>query len=253
MFDPTDLIMPTPLHLLAALAAMVLFAFRRGRKGGLHAWRWPLLLVFAWCWLATTPVFVHFLAGALEARYPSLAKAEVPANPVIVVLASGEPWEPSMPEGGQLDLASLRRTLTGVGIWQHAGGELWFSGTAGDRETVTVADRMAALAVAAGVDPAAVHVERQSTNTFENLHNTLGLVGETERPVLLVTSAAHMPRAMAVAGKLRPGVRAVPADFRAHPDLSFRAWWPSTGTLPMLGYALHEWAGLVYYRMRDWS
>src|SRR3546814_6900436 len=49
-----------------------------------------------------------------------------------------------------------------------------------------------------GIDPARVRFEAQSRNTAENARLTAALVGQGDgRPWLLVTSAWHMPRAVA--------------------------------------------------------
>src|SRR3546814_19229668 len=69
-----------------------------------------------------------------------------------------------------------------------------------------------------GIDPARVRFEAQSRNTAENARLTAALVGQGDgRPWLLVTSAWHMPRAVASFRAAGLEVRAYPVDFRTGP------------------------------------
>jgi uncharacterized SAM-binding protein YcdF (DUF218 family) len=97
-----------------------------------------------------------------------------------------------------------------------------------------------------GLDLSLVHFEAQSRNTAENARNTVELIGESERPWLLITSAWHMPRAV---GSFRAGslpVLAYPVDYRTEPA---GLVWPRdiSSSLGMAGIALHEWLGLAAY------
>ena len=97
-----------------------------------------------------------------------------------------------------------------------------------------------------GVDLTRVRFEAQSRNTAENARRTAELLGPDARPWLLITSAAHMPRAVASfrAGGLE--VLPYPVDYRTEPDTL--AWPRSfTDSLSDAGVALHEWLGLLAY------
>jgi uncharacterized SAM-binding protein YcdF (DUF218 family) len=68
---------------------------------------------------------------------------------------------------------------------------------------------------------------------------------------LLVTSAAHMPRAMAcfTAADLQP--IPYPVDFRGRSDVWHPIFMPGgVDNLATFDFASHEWVGLVYYRLR---
>ncbi len=68
--------------------------------------------------------------------------------------------------------------------------------------------------------------------------------------MLLVTSALHMPRAVAVAHKLGLEVLPYPCDFRAEAPGKWQLWVPSNEGAAALEGALHEVLGLWAYR---WS
>ena len=97
-----------------------------------------------------------------------------------------------------------------------------------------------------GVDLARVRFEARSRNTAENARNTAELLGKAERPYLLITSAAHMPRAV---GSFRAGgisVLPYPVDYRTEP--AHLVWPRSFGeSLGDAAVALREWLGLVAY------
>lgn len=248
--NPVELLMPTPLHLLAILIVLTVLAFRAPKQ---RRARHALLAITAWCWVASTPALAHRLAVQLETSVPAVAADSLPLhNPVIIVLASGNAWIPSLPDSLQLDLQSFRRTQAAVEVWRGTGGTLLFTGTVGGHEVPAVAQRMALLARSNGVPVENIMVETASRSTYENLRNSLALI-DNRRDVIVVTSAMHMPRAMAVMHAL--GRKAVPvkADFRGKPDLGWRAWLPNSGALPLLRLVLHERIALLYYRLRGWA
>jgi len=98
-----------------------------------------------------------------------------------------------------------------------------------------------------GVDPASVRFEAESRNTAENARLTAALVGQDEaRPWLLITSAWHMPRAVASFRAEGLRVLAYPVDYRTEPG---HLVWPRgiDDSLDRAGMALHEWLGLLAY------
>jgi len=102
-----------------------------------------------------------------------------------------------------------------------------------------------------GVDPRRLLIEQQSADTCDNASNTWALVRpQPDENWVVVTSAMHMPRAIAcfrAAGWAR--IIPQPDDYEAFPS------WDNLGTvrmvsrLTLLDLAAHEWLGLVYYRL----
>jgi len=97
-----------------------------------------------------------------------------------------------------------------------------------------------------GLDMSGVRFEAQSRNTAENAERTAEMVGAAERPWLLITSAVHMPRAVA---SFRAGglpVLAYPVDYLTS---SGALTWPRgiSSSLDLAGTALREWLGLLVY------
>ena len=74
------------------------------------------------------------------------------------------------------------------------------------------------------------------------------------RSGLLVTSATHMPRALASFKKIGLEVTPWGADFRGHcPPNSIFDFLPDAYGLDMTTTAIKEWLGLAVYRLRGWA
>lgn len=254
MTDVPDWLLPSPIYLVLLLVVLTLIAFRTRRKNGLRRFRWALLLAVAWSWIFATPVVANQLLFALEGRYmPDAGFTIAPDSTVLIaVLASGDAFDSSRDDEYQLDAASMHRSLAAVRLWKERGGRVAFFGSAWQTEGPSIAARMARLAHAMGVPFANIEVYPGSFDTHQNILALAGLPIQ-DKTVFLVTSAAHMPRAMSVAR--RYGLQPVPhpCDFRARSDLGAAAWLPSGKALGVFRYVLHERIGLVYYRLRGWS
>jgi len=106
-----------------------------------------------------------------------------------------------------------------------------------------------------GIPPERIVVEGRSRNTRENAVESERLIREKGwRKLLLVTSAAHMPRALGTfeAVGLKPDTLVV--DVRAHEFHPRLAWWqPRAANLSAGTDALRELFGRFVYRLRGWT
>jgi len=93
--------------------------------------------------------------------------------------------------------------------------------------------------------------ENASHNTWENALYSKRLVNpEPGQRWLLVTSASHMPRAVAVFRKVGFPVEPWPVDYRtAGPGDAWKPFEAPTEGLKRLEMAVHEWVGLIAYRL----
>ena len=108
--------------------------------------------------------------------------------------------------------------------------------------------RLAAKLVSWGVPPAQVVVEASSRNTRENAIECSRIAAAHGwRTLLVVTSAAHAPRALGCfrAVGLEPDL--LPVDFRAGDGRNL-GWLPRAVALQRSTAALRELAGRVVYR-----
>lgn len=105
------------------------------------------------------------------------------------------------PPGPALD----RRVDRAVGLWRDGHADALVLSGRGEAEVA------AARAAAAGVPPAALHVEPRATTTWENLVFARAWVGDA--PVWLVSDAWHLPRSTVLAR--RAGLDARPVGVEA--------------------------------------
>lgn len=95
--------------------------------------------------------------------------------------------------------------------------------------------------------------EERSRNTFENAVCSKRILdGEDIGHIFLVTHASHMPRALYIFDKVGFGVTPAPTGYLG--DVFSKAttlekWLPTASALGISRTALHEWLGLLYYRI----
>ncbi len=188
--------------------------------------------------VAYTP-FVNLLAAPLQrdgARSEPLERADV-----IVVLSGGRYLD------GSLNEASLRRTVTGVRLYrQGLAPALLFSG--GPCCGQSASALMARLAMELGVPSSAILLEERSWRTYESAAYTAALLrNHGLGSAILVTSPLHLPRArlaFEAVGVPVCGVRASEKNLLLVSGAGER--------ISILQDAIHEYAGLVFYRLRGW-
>lgn len=102
-----------------------------------------------------------------------------------------------------------------------------------------------------GIPASRMIIEEKSRNTYENATLTHALLAPKRgERFLLVTSAAHMPRAMGVFRQAGFDVVAYPSDFRANiEEEPLHAFSSFPAGLKRLDEAAKEWIGLVAYRL----
>jgi uncharacterized SAM-binding protein YcdF (DUF218 family) len=100
-----------------------------------------------------------------------------------------------------------------------------------------------------GTDMTRVILEGASRTTRENARQVAVLLGERcQLPWLLVTSAWHMPRAMAEFEAVGCKVTAYPVDFRTGKATDWTEY-SLAHSLLRWQTALHEWLGLWAYKV----
>lgn len=240
------LVYPVSLTLLLAVFAGLCWIFRWRRLAGFSSVLAVLVL-----WVSATPVVAEYLYGALERQYPPVAIADSPRTDAILILggAVGQPLPPRLaPElNGAIDRVVHTARLYHAGkaprILIAAGNLPW--GTTLQPEAELVAD----LLVEWGVPRAVLLLDTQSRNTAENIINAQALMTQHHlRTALLVTSAGHLPRALALCQGV--GLNAIPSatDLRAVGERrgTVFQWLPDVAALELTTLAIKEWLGLQF-------
>jgi uncharacterized SAM-binding protein YcdF (DUF218 family) len=95
-------------------------------------------------------------------------------------------------------------------------------------------------------------VEADSATTAENAVFSARLLKPAGvQTVLLVTNAMHMPRARRAFERAGLQVLAAPTVFRAWGPLSASSFLPRADALESSYYAVYEWIGLAWYRLKE--
>ena len=208
-------------------------------------------------WCCSMPIVANTVLGKLEQQYPALALSDVPSSDCIVLLGGAlEPIRPPRIDVNLLDsvdriskTVSLYRAGKAGMVIVSGGNQPWMP------QLKSEAEETRTLLMDWGVPASAIVLEETSRNTHENAINTKVLLDKLEcQSPLLVTSAAHMSRAVATFTKLEVDVFPVSADVRAVSiiDSTIFDFIPSIFALGMTTNAMREWTGQLIYRLRGW-
>lgn len=107
---------------------------------------------------------------------------------------------------------------------------------------------MAQFLIDLGVPPSAIVSEEQSTNTRDNIRLVRALV--QDKPVALVTSAYHMPRALQLAARADLKIAAFPTDWSAPWQARpyWDNWMPTGNAQGASSRAIWEYLAIVFDR-----
>lgn len=193
------------------------------------------------------------LLRPLENRYPIPSAETVPRHTGVIVLGGATEDPGSFLAHGQVPLNDAAERMTVPVGWMrtYPNLELLFSGGEGRllKTGVTESELARAFYTEQGLDMRRIRLEDSSRNTRENARQVTALLGPRckEESWLLVTSAWHMPRAVAEFEAAGCRVTPYPVDFRTGTTTSWTEY-SLTGSLLRWQIALHEWLGLAVYR-----
>ena len=233
---------PSVLLLLCILAGLAIRRLRRLAAFGAVAYALILAL----------PV-EQLVLRPLEDRFP---RPPPPASVDGILVLGGAEDEVLTADRGipSLTAAAERMTEAVALARRFPSARLVFSGGSGRLipQQATESDAARLLFTALGVDPARVSYEAGSRNTWENAVLTQREIRPATGQVwLLVTSAAHMPRAVGVFRRIGWPVIPWPVGYKT--ARAPRSWLAATfpERLERVDGGVHEWAGLIIYRLLD--
>ncbi|OAN46400.1 YdcF family protein [Magnetospirillum moscoviense] len=242
---------PTNLAFLIMGLATILLLTRWLRLGRtILLWECLALLI-----VAVSPL-EEWLIAPLEDRFPPPAKLErvdgiVVLGGAIDPVGSALRGQPNA--GGAIDRITAMIELSR----RFPDATVIFTGGSGSlseqdyKEATAVRQYLAQL----GIDGSRILYEEQSRNTRENAAFSLPLANPRPGQVwLLVTSASHMPRSVGVFRAAGWQVTAWPVDYATNGTARVAGLhFNLPAGLGVLGAALHEWIGLVSYRLLGWT
>ncbi len=202
------------------------------------------------------------LVRSLESQYLPIT---IPTADAIVVLGGAvksqvapRPWI-DVTEAGDRPIYGAQLYLQGKApLVILSGGRIEWQG-GGSPESAD----MAKLVEALGVPTKVIVQDPTSLTTRENAVNVKKIMQDRGiQKILLITSAIHMPRSMAIFKKLSVEAIATPTDFLVSnqelkaPQGTLQAaalnLFPNSTNMDQFTRALKEYLGLVIYRLRGW-
>jgi len=250
--------LPLPFYPAGMTFLLCLFCFlallRGRRKWGLF-FAGLALVVFT---VSSLPVTSYLLTRSLEKQY--LPRAEYPEASAIVLLGGAEvPPEPPRlyPETNMnadriLHAARLYRQKAAPYIIP-TGGKFsnlkHYKGTAAEVSAELLTELF-------GVPREAILLEGKSRNTSDHGPAVRAILEGKGLPltVILVTSARHMPRSVKVFEKAGFTFYPAPTDYSTNQEsvLEVRSFIPTAEALDGTTRTLHEYYGLLAYRLFGW-
>jgi uncharacterized SAM-binding protein YcdF (DUF218 family) len=194
----------------------------------------------------------HMLIVPLEDRFPPWDPAQGAPDGIVVLGGAIAPGISLARGAVALNDSAERITAAAELARRYPNARIIFSGgTAslfkGALEAPLAVKELEAL----GVAHDRITAEEQSRNTIENaVFSRLIAQPKPGERWLLLTSAFHMPRAIAAFRAAGFPVEAYPVDWRTRGPIDATAPFVSViGGLGMTDFAVHEWVGLLVYRL----
>ncbi len=241
---------PVPVSLALMVIGLLLLWFSRRQRGG------KLFVTLGTVLLAAFSF--DFVSGPLLATLedqhaPLLVTGDeadaglLPARTAkwIVVLGGGHGGNPAHPAMGQLDPSSMSRLMEALRLRRQLPGcRVVFSGGK-IFDATSDAELMAQAAGEIGIDADFV-LETESRDTKDQARIIKAIVGNDA--LILVTSAAHMPRSLALFRKAGMNPIPAPCGYATRGAGGFRPsdLHPHAGSLGKAESAFHEYLGLAW-------
>ncbi|AAN54712.1 YdcF family protein [Shewanella oneidensis] len=227
-------IMPIPFILLLLLFSLIIW--RRPRLA-----KWAIAGAFTLLLVLSSQFSVDYLVKPLETQYPINASS-ITGQCVVMVLGSAHSDIEDATAVQSLSAVALARLTEG--LRQLKLGQdctLVVSGWGGELTKHPHAEVMAKAAAELGVDASRIIQFPLARDTLEEAQYFKDHFGN--QSVRLVTSASHMPRAMAIFSGKGLIASAAPTDFRARDDFYWRF---TADNLLASQRALHEYIGRLW-------
>ena len=239
------------------LAALGLVLMRRYRRAGFYLTTSGVGLLYVASLPATAFVLMSWLepepASAIRANQMTNSSAQSSKPPqAIVILGAGRRYHAPEYGGDIPNTFALERIRYGVWLARRTMLPILVTGGLGAKYSPSEAEIMKQVIESDYALPVR-WIETQSHTTYENAKFTAPILkAEGIDSIYLVTHAFHMKRSVAVFEKFGFTVFPAPTAFNSssRDDLTLKHFLPSAKALNKTTQALHEWVGMLWYRLR---
>lgn len=237
-----------PFFILLVLFTIALFWLCTGRNS--RRARVAVVTLFCCLLLLSTGWLPLRLIRQLEQQYASAAIINSNMH-WVVVFGGGHLERNDLPANETLSPESIKRLLEGVRLYKelpHA--KLLLSGGGYSATDLSDAERMAVLARSFSIPDSDIVLETASINTVDEAREIKPFL--QQEPFYLVTSAVHMPRAMALCVKQGLHPVAAPVDYLVYPNIVihwYNTYLPHHKNVQNFSVAWHEILGHMWERL----
>lgn len=234
---------PISIFWMFILTAFILHKLRKKKISKI-----VFIITITGLFLSTVTPLPVWVIHNLEQHYPVYKPSGNERLPVLV-LGNYHADDTSLYPSQKLSAQSLQRVTEGVRIYKlQSSCPITFSGFAVN-DKISTGKVGSEAAVSLGVSPKDIIILPVPRNTYEEALAYKKRFG-TKNKFILVTSATHMPRAMAVFQKLGMKPIAAPTGFliKEGTKESVYNWWPSSMKLFYTEAAMYEYSAQLYYK-----
>lgn len=242
-------IYPLSMSLLLGVVALV-FLWLQWTRSSFYT----LLLAVGWLYLCSTLLFANFLIGTLERGFSPRAMSVIAPADAIVLLGGAMRGDThylgALPDLNQ----HADRLIHAVALYKAGKAPVVVLTGGGVEGARSEAEQMKDVLEVMGVPSQDVLLDRRSLNTHDNaVYSAQLLKARGMDRILLVTSAYHMRRSLALFEAQGLGVVPAPTDYqRLLTSGVLPGWLPTVSNLHQSTDALHEIVGYWVYRWRGW-
>jgi len=224
---------------------LLLFIFNKKRSG-----KYLIIIGALFYYMFSITPVSDFLLWSLESKYPPIINIkDIKDTNTIVVLSGTVKANQAYPITSQLSESAVSRILEAFRLYLFLDNpNVIISGGSGNPffQDIKASRVMANLASFIGMPESHIVCEGNSRDTYESAKEVQKIL--KDKSFLLLTSAFHLPRAMAVFHKLGMQPIPAPADSKVtNGRYSVFDFFPEPVQLQKSCLAIHEYMGIAWY------
>jgi len=243
----SPILTPLPFSLLLSLAGLYfLWMTSKKKRGTILVTAGILSMAFF-----SFPPIADLLISPLEKQfkpYDSRVKSNIK---YVVVLGGGHVYDTSVPPSSRVSYPAIIRLVEGIKIFREIPGSKLVLSGGGLESPDTDAETMRDVALSLGVKKDSIILESRSKDTKDQARIISVIVNK--EPFILVTSAAHMTRSLALFNKMGMKPLASPSDFMVRSNglpKGYGYFVPSSNSVDKSENAIHEYLGIIWAKLR---
>ena len=234
---------PPGIFITLLLGSGVWFIWKKSRNAGIVN-----LLIGCLMWLLSISPVSDALLPGLVSEFDVI---KIPEGDVIILLGGGaEDMVPDISGVGRPTERSQVRIVAAVRLYERLKLPIIVSGGIVSAQKISESEIMKRFLVELGVPENKITIEDKSRDTLENAKFTRDVAARSgyKKPIL-VTSASHMKRSLMSFEKFGMNATPFPVGLETWEGRHYRWHHYLPGSYRKLSEILHEYVGILFYRL----